>query len=172
MIHDHQLLRIGLRLALVLSIACSGCGNSDVTPMKTMANKISSAVNDKMVSGDYVQARNLALASCIFAREINCVQGKPPLTPTPDLAMKITEPPGDEAKRTLIFLGGSLVSLGDAWKTIQETALQANKEIKGIDRVTYDDILKSALSEAELQQLQKLRAAKLYWAEQIEPTLR
>jgi len=135
-----------------------------------MAGKLSAAVTARLQDSDYIEAQNLALVSCVFAREINCVEGRAPLSPTPELAIKPMEPPA-EAKRSVVIMGGGPVRCTDAWQQIQQAVLQANHEVKGLSDKTYERILKGVLPEPSLAKLAEIRARSQHWPK-VEETLR
>jgi hypothetical protein len=154
-------------------VACVGCGQEavkDRKAMNLMVQSLSAACSKALSESDYTRANNLALVTCVFAREVNCVNGKSPMRPTPELAMKSTEPT-EQTERSIVILGGTPVSCAVIWKQVQEIALQASHEVKGLDSVTYAEILSSVLSKEEMTQLSEMRKRLNYYS-QVEQTLK
>ncbi|WP_321493338.1 outer membrane protein assembly factor BamD [uncultured Desulfobacter sp.] len=134
-----------------------------------MANKIAFKVEGLLYGREVVNAENLSLASCVFAREMNCFLDKPILSPTPHLAMHVTEPPEYYSKYhiTHIVLSNGFIPVATAWRNIQSRTLQANYKIGGIASNQYDQILASALSGEDMKTLNEIRRIKGHCKEEI-----
>lgn len=162
------------RLLLAVLVVClAGCGQQDAkdrVAMEEIAKRLAATCSKELSAGNYRQAKNIALVSCVFARELNCVKGQAPLTPTPDLAMRKIEPP-EETKRSIVIMGGGAVSCAAIWKQVRETALQADHEVEGLDADTYGEFLKPILSKKDMAMLLEIRSRRGYWPK-VEETLK
>jgi hypothetical protein len=135
----------------------------DAAAMARLAGRISGYIDEQAREWGLGNAWNMSLASCLFAREMNCVRGKEPRAPTPEMRLKAADPPKAEYEDAVIIIGGQPRNCAAVWRTVRSRTLQADQDVDGISVATYDEILQWALGEDEIAELRAIRERHGYW---------
>ena|GEM_PF-5579940 len=137
-------------LAVCILCTCSACGKSsgDHMKMKTMADKMKAKVEEYIKGNRVVAAQNLAEASSLFAREIDCVAGKSLDTDTSASTWKKHD---------------ALMEKSEWEKRLNAIVLNPMEYPGGFRESDYNKVLRWALSDDDMQKLGEIRKRHNYW---------
>ena len=145
------------RYLRIMAICClagclAGCANraGDSRKMKAMAEKLRQQVQAYAEQGKVIGAQRLAEASCLFAREMDCVSGKPADTGTDSSTWKNRS---------------AVMELSEWRQQVNSIVLNPKEYPGGFSAKDYDTVLRWVLSDIEMEQLEAIRKEHGYWDE-------
>lgn len=145
-------LRILAAFVVLLAMLC-GCSDprssKDYRAMEAMGEKLRAYVMKSLDEMNATNAKNVAIASSFFAREMECVAGEPP-------RLESAAATDDSGK-----LG--LVEWSKYRERIESIILNPDQNIGGMTADNYESILGWALSEEDITELKAIRARHGYW---------
>jgi hypothetical protein len=119
--------------------------------MKSLGAKLKAYVIEKLDDYNLEGAENMAIASCFFAREMECVAGKEP---------RLTANASDKQEKEM-----GLVAWEKVRSRIERIVLKADIPISGMSEAGYKTILAWAFSEEDMKTLEGIRKKHGYWLE-------
>ena len=132
--------------ALLAALAgCGGKHSAEYREMQAMAAKIRSFIEQSLAEMNINQTTWATNASCMFAREMDCVAGKSPDTSRGGKDVMRTEAPSEYEAR------------------IKGIILNPNGLVRGMSAKSYAEVLGWMLTEDELARLQAIRTKYKYW---------
>ena len=139
---------IGVLIAIVIGgIWLYSSPSRDSSEMNRMAEKLRASVKKSLNEENFMAANHLATVSCIFAREMDCVAGKPPNTQS---SARDTRPP-------------QLLRPDEVKEIIESRILKSDVQIGEWNVASYMSSLRSALSEDDIRSLEDIRKRHGYW---------
>jgi len=117
--------------------------------MEALGAKLKAYVLEKIDDYNMAGAQNMAIASCFFAREMECVAGKEP---------RLTASPSEKQEKEM-----GLVAWEKVRARIEGIVLKPDTPISGMSEDDYKAILGWALSDEDMKALEEIRKKHGYW---------
>lgn len=149
----HRTMRAVIGLwVLWLVGSCAKRPSADDVKMQELGGKLKAYVTRQLDDHNMANAQNMAIASCFFAREMECVAGK-----APRRTASAAEAEGESQM--------GLVPWEQVRARIEGIVLKPDAPISGLTEDDYRAILAWALSEPDMNTIEEIRKRHGYWSE-------
>ena len=135
-----------------------------------MADKFRADVKRYLDASDLRNAHTVALASCLFAREMEAVNVKPRTDGGTSDALVGSQP---QKAGSFVYLGGKgLVEVSKAREGIARMVLNPKQPLDWGTIEGYGSVVASVLPPGDVERLKQIRAREGYWDKLIDGLLR